>query len=157
MALTVREYLTADGKNPFREWRRSLTRAVGARIQLRMQRFELGNLGDHKNVGQGVWEARVMFGPGYRIYLLRQGRQLDHRATRRRRQGIASEGHRAGTRILARLSGGETAWQGDMRTGMLGWRKIFGIRSLPENFYSERSTKTFRFRSRSARLCEPWA
>ncbi len=61
MALTVREYLTADGKNPFREWLRSLTTAVGARIQLRVQRFELGNLGHHKNVGEGVWEARVMF------------------------------------------------------------------------------------------------
>ena len=68
MALTVREYLSAEGRNPFREWLRSLTKAVGARIQLRVQRFELGNLGDHKNVGEGVWEARVMFGPGYRIY-----------------------------------------------------------------------------------------
>ena len=67
MALTVREYVTADGKNPFREWLRPLTKAVGARIQLRVQRFELGNLGDHKNVGESVWEARVMFGPGYRI------------------------------------------------------------------------------------------
>jgi putative addiction module killer protein len=73
MALTVREYVTADGKNPFREWVRSLTKAVGARIQLRVQRFELGNLGDHKNVGEGVWEARVMFGPGYRIYFGKDG------------------------------------------------------------------------------------
>jgi len=54
MALTVRQYVTADGKRPFREWVRSLTKAVGARIQLRVQRFELGNLGDHKNVGEGV-------------------------------------------------------------------------------------------------------
>jgi putative component of toxin-antitoxin plasmid stabilization module len=42
-----------DGKNPFREWLRSLAKAVGARIQLRVQRFELGNLGDHKNVDKG--------------------------------------------------------------------------------------------------------
>jgi putative addiction module killer protein len=73
MALTVREYVTADGKNLFREWVRSLTKAVGARIQLRVQRFELGNLGDHKNVGEGVWEARVMFGPGYRLYFGKDG------------------------------------------------------------------------------------
>src|SRR3979411_2837912 len=96
-----------------------------------------------------------MFGPGYRIYF-GKGRRLDRRAARRRRPGIASEGHRASTRILARLSGGEKAWQGDMRTGMLGWRRIFGIRSSPENFYSERSTKRFRFRSRLAKLFEPW-
>src|SRR3954465_6905125 len=73
MALTVREYVNADGKSPFHEWLRRLTKAVGARIQLRVQRFELGNLGDHKNVGEGVWEARVMFGPGYRIYFGKDG------------------------------------------------------------------------------------
>src|SRR5712671_2740164 len=73
MALIVRQYVTADGKRPFLEWARSLTKAVGARIQLRVQRFELGNLGDHKNVGEGVWEARVMFGPGYRIYFGKDG------------------------------------------------------------------------------------
>jgi len=42
MALTVRQYVTADGKRPFSRWVRSLTKAVGARIQLRVQRFELG-------------------------------------------------------------------------------------------------------------------
>lgn len=56
MALTVREYLTADGRNPFREWLGLLTKAVGARVQARVLRFELGNLGDHKSVGGGVWD-----------------------------------------------------------------------------------------------------
>ena len=73
MALTVREYLTADGRNPFREWLGLLTKAVRARIQARILRFELGNLGDHTSVGGGVWEARVMFGPGYRVYFGRDG------------------------------------------------------------------------------------
>ena len=44
-----------------------------ARIQARILRFEMGNLGDHKSVGEGVWEARVMFGPGYRIYFGKEG------------------------------------------------------------------------------------
>ena len=73
MSVTVRQYVTADGKRPFLEWVRSLAKPVGARIQLRVQRFELGNLGDHKSVGQGVCEARVMFGPGYRIYFGKDG------------------------------------------------------------------------------------
>lgn|SRR5262249_44214667 len=73
MALIVREYLTAGGKSPFRQWLNSLTTAVRARIQARVLRFELGNLGDHKNVGEGVWEGRVMFGPGYRIYFGKDG------------------------------------------------------------------------------------
>ena len=38
-----------------------------------MQRFELGNPGDYKNVGEGVWEARVMLGLGYRIYFGKGG------------------------------------------------------------------------------------
>jgi putative component of toxin-antitoxin plasmid stabilization module len=42
MALTVREYLTADGSSPFREWLDSLTTAVRARIQARVLRFEMG-------------------------------------------------------------------------------------------------------------------
>jgi DNA-binding phage protein len=63
MALIVREYVAADDKTPFREWLDSLTVAVRARIQARVLRFELGNLGDHKSVGSGVWEARVMSAP----------------------------------------------------------------------------------------------
>lgn len=36
-------------------------------------RMELGNLGDHKPVGQGVYEHRIHFGPGYRVYFGRAG------------------------------------------------------------------------------------
>jgi DNA-binding phage protein len=39
-------------------------------------RFSTGNLGDHESVGGGAWEARVMFGPGYRIYSGKEGQQL---------------------------------------------------------------------------------
>jgi putative addiction module killer protein len=71
--LTVREYLTDDGRNPFRDWLGTLDVAVRARVQARVLRFELGNLGDHKSVGAGVWEARLAFGPGYRIYFGKDG------------------------------------------------------------------------------------
>ena len=39
-------------------------------------RFEQGNFGDHKAVGKGVWEARFMFGSGYRVYYAREGQQI---------------------------------------------------------------------------------
>ena len=64
----VKEYVTPDGKSPYREWLNSLDNQAKARIQARIFRFELGNLGDHKSVGKGVWEARIQFGPGYRVY-----------------------------------------------------------------------------------------
>ena len=73
MKLAIKEYLSADGKSYFAEWLRGLDIATRARIQARILRFEMGNLGDHKSVGKGVWEARVMFGPGYRIYFGKEG------------------------------------------------------------------------------------
>jgi putative addiction module killer protein len=76
MALTIREYVTADGRNPFREWLQTLDLSVRARIHARILRFEMDNLGDRKNVGSGVWEARLLFGAGYRIDFGRDGSAL---------------------------------------------------------------------------------
>ena len=76
MALTIREYITKDGRSPFRAWLDTLEPVVRARIQARVLRFEMGNLGDHKSVGGGVWEARVMFGAGYRIYFGKDGSSI---------------------------------------------------------------------------------
>jgi putative addiction module killer protein len=66
--LTIREYLTGQGNSPFRTWLDGFDVRVRARVQARVLRFETGNLGDHRAVGEGVWEARCAFGPGYRIY-----------------------------------------------------------------------------------------
>ncbi|MGC4094578.1 MAG: type II toxin-antitoxin system RelE/ParE family toxin [Polyangiaceae bacterium] len=76
MTYLVREYVDARGRNPFRNWLDELDTVTRARIQARLLRFELGNLGDHKEVGGGVWEARFDFGPGYRAYFGRRGREL---------------------------------------------------------------------------------
>ena len=64
---TLREYVTPDGRNPFRKWLHAL-RDVGARakIRVRLNRVRLGNFGDAKAVGCGVSELRIPCGPGYR-------------------------------------------------------------------------------------------
>jgi putative addiction module killer protein len=72
----VREYLTQSDKSPYRAWLLSLDKTVRARIQARVMRFEHGNLGDCKLIGEGVWEARLMFGAGYRIYFALDGRTI---------------------------------------------------------------------------------
>ena len=59
---------------PFSEWISSLkdARAVGI-VRARLNRIRLGNFGDCKAIGEGVEELRIDFGPGYRVYLGRQG------------------------------------------------------------------------------------
>jgi putative addiction module killer protein len=76
MKLTIKEYVASDGRCPFRDWLDAVDHSVKARIQARVLRFETGNLGDHKSIGGGVLETRLMFGPGYRIYFGKQGRSV---------------------------------------------------------------------------------
>ena len=47
-----------------------------ARILARVERLALGNPGDVKPVGEGVSELRINYGPGYRVYYTRRGREL---------------------------------------------------------------------------------
>jgi len=57
------------GREPFLEWIKSLKeKTTKARIQQRIRRIEIGNFGEHKSVGKGVWELKIDFGPGYRVY-----------------------------------------------------------------------------------------
>src|SRR3546814_6001056 len=44
-----------------------------ARLQLRLRKASLGNFGDHKSVGDKVWEMREVFGPGWRMYYIFHG------------------------------------------------------------------------------------
>jgi len=47
-----------------------------SRIGLAIRRMRKGNLGDVKSVGSGVFETRIHYGPGYRIYFARRGAEL---------------------------------------------------------------------------------
>ncbi len=47
-----------------------------ARVQARIERLAAGNPGDVEPVGEGVSELRVNYGPGYRVYFRKRGREL---------------------------------------------------------------------------------
>ena len=51
-------------------------RQAKARIAIRIRRLSMGNPGDVRPVGGGVSELRIDYGPGYRVYFLKQGAAL---------------------------------------------------------------------------------
>lgn len=53
---------------PFIEWFETLDLTTQARIEVRFDRIRLGNFGDSKNLGDGIYELRFHFGSGYRVY-----------------------------------------------------------------------------------------
>jgi putative addiction module killer protein len=71
----VLRYVTESGREVIREWLDELhdARAV-TRIVMRMDRLADGNFGDCKPLRDGVWELRIDYGPGYRVYYARVGR-----------------------------------------------------------------------------------
>ena len=65
----VIRYITPDGKIPLLEWTASLRDLrAKSKINQRIDRLQIGNLGDYKFVGDGVYELRIDYGGGYRIY-----------------------------------------------------------------------------------------
>ena len=67
--LEVSAYRTSSGKEPFTEWLDSIRdKTTQSRIKKRMDRVEDGNIGDYKQLGTNLYELRLKFGSGYRIY-----------------------------------------------------------------------------------------
>jgi putative addiction module killer protein len=58
----------------FIDWVSSLRdRPTRIRLRRRLGKAARGNLGDVKPVGDGIWEMREFFGPGWRMYYLQRG------------------------------------------------------------------------------------
>ncbi len=67
-------YQDSNGNKPYADWLDGLTdNKTKARIVVRVNRMAAGNLGDCKPLRDGVQELRIDHGPGYRVYLSRQG------------------------------------------------------------------------------------
>ena len=60
----------------FEKWFQSLKdRRARARVQVRIDRMQLGHFGDVSPVGEGVSEMRIFYGPGYRVYFTQRKRE----------------------------------------------------------------------------------
>ena len=61
----------------FDDWFSGLKDAHAARrVQVRIDRAEDGNFGDCEPIGEGVSEMRIHYGPGYRVYFVRRGKEI---------------------------------------------------------------------------------
>jgi putative addiction module killer protein len=74
--IEVVEYINAAGVSPFAKWREGLDATVKARITIVLDRVERGNFSAAKGVGAGVFELRLDFGPGYRVYFGKDGQTI---------------------------------------------------------------------------------
>jgi putative addiction module killer protein len=72
----VREYLDARGGCPYRTWFDRLNPHAAAKVATALTRLALGNFSNTKGVGSGVFEFRIDFGPGYRVYFGKEGERL---------------------------------------------------------------------------------
>lgn len=76
--IEIINYSTKSGKEPFADWFDMLDNNVKGIIRARIARIRLGNFGDCKPLqkGLGIWEFRIAYGPGYRIYFGKKGTQM---------------------------------------------------------------------------------
>lgn len=61
----------------FNSWLTTLKDSVTrARLLKRLRKVSAGNLGDHASIGDGIWELREFFGPGWRMYYIHRGNTI---------------------------------------------------------------------------------
>ncbi len=67
--IEVLRYVSGSGRDLIGQWLEGLQDVrAAARIVVRIDRLAAGNFGDCKPLRDGVWELRIDYGPGYRVY-----------------------------------------------------------------------------------------
>jgi putative addiction module killer protein len=72
----IREYLGLSGRHRFAEWFGRLNPEAARKVTTALYRLGLGNFSNVKGVGGGVFECRIDFGPGYRVYFGKDGETI---------------------------------------------------------------------------------
>lgn len=89
----VEKYLTSNGRCPFDEWLDGLKdKKIQAIVSVRLNRVAQGNFGLCRKLEVGIWELKVDFGPGFRVYFAEDGDTV--------------QGHQKGPRVLGGFSEG---------------------------------------------------
>ncbi|MES2222612.1 MAG: type II toxin-antitoxin system RelE/ParE family toxin [Acidobacteriota bacterium] len=73
--IEIRRYVTQAGKDPVGDWLAGLKDIrARAKIAVRIARVATGNFGDSRRLGEKLYELRIDYGPGYRVYYAMLGR-----------------------------------------------------------------------------------
>ena len=68
-AVEIRHYANERGRDIFDDWLSCLADIrTQAKIAVRINRLAAGNFGDCRSLGKGLYELRIDWGPGYRVY-----------------------------------------------------------------------------------------
>lgn len=76
MMVDIRECRDHLGHSPFGEWVDALDAQPAQKVARSLYRMGLGNFSNVKGVGSGVFEYRINFGPGYRVYFGKDGEEI---------------------------------------------------------------------------------
>lgn len=74
--IRVLEYLDQRSRSPFAAWFEGLNAPAAAKVTAALYQLSAGNWSSVKGVGGGVFERKIDFGPGYRIYFGKDGNTL---------------------------------------------------------------------------------
>jgi putative addiction module killer protein len=71
--IDAREYLDHNGRSIYAAWFNRLNPQAAAKVATALTRLAGGNFSNVKGVGSGVFEYKIDFGPGYRVYFGKEG------------------------------------------------------------------------------------
>lgn len=71
--IRILEYLDREGRSSYRAWFEGLNAPAAAKVATALYQLTVGNWSNVKSVESGVYERKVDFGPGYRVYFGKDG------------------------------------------------------------------------------------
>jgi putative addiction module killer protein len=74
--IEIQEFLDSSGRSSFARWFDGLNSVAAARVTVSLTRLSQGNFSTVEGVGAGVYELKIDFGPGYRVYFGKDGERI---------------------------------------------------------------------------------
>ena len=76
MNVEIIEYTDTRARSPFAAWFDGLNAQAAAKVSTALYQVAAGNWSHVKGVGGGVFERKIDFGPGYRVYFGKHGDRI---------------------------------------------------------------------------------